>query len=44
MKSGLLGMLLQPKLSSWNMSWAPDYRGKMANFLSLSEKKELYKF
>lgn len=33
MKSGMLNMLLQPKLSSWNTSWAPDYRGKMASLL-----------
>lgn len=31
-------MLLQPKLGLWNMSWGPDYRGRMASFLSMTEK------
>lgn len=39
MKPGTLSMLLQPKLSLWNMSWVPDHKGKMANFPPLPEKK-----
>lgn len=38
MKTGMLGMLLQPKLGLWNMSWGPDSRTKKASFLSMTEK------